>query len=177
MPPMQMRAKTVALLVVFVCLSTACVESRNARPMATPRPSPSPSQTLSVRGLPFADFEISRQQNRLVKLVVEVANTPSAQAVGLMGVRSLEPDRGMVFPQSAPSSGPFYMTNTLIPLDIAFWDQSGTVVDVIQMEPCAADPCHLYYSRAPYVGAVETNLGVMVARGVVPGDSVSVIPR
>lgn len=94
-----------------------------------------------------------------------------------MGVERLEPDRGMVFPQSAPSSGPFYMKNTLIPLDIAFWDEGGTIVDVLQMEPCEADPCHLYYSRAPYVGAVEANLGVMVRSGVAPGDSVKVTPR
>jgi uncharacterized membrane protein (UPF0127 family) len=172
-----MRPKNITLLVLFICLSAACAQTPNARPKTTPSLSASPPPTLSVRGLPFADFEITRQQRRVVKLVVEVANTPAAQAVGLMGVRTLEPDRGMVFPQSAPSKGPFYMKNTLIPLDIAFWDQSGTIVDVLQMEPCEADPCHLYYSRAPYMGAVETNLNVLVGSGVAPGDSVSVIPR
>lgn len=171
-----MRSKSIALLVLFICMSAACAQTPNARPRTTPSRSASPSSTLSIRGLALADFEITRQQRRLVKLLVEVANTPAAQAVGLMGVRTLEPDRGMVFPQSAPSNGPFYMKNTLIPLDIAFWDESGTIVDVIQMEPCAADPCRLYYSRAPYMGAVETNLGVMVGSGVVPGDSVRVIP-
>jgi uncharacterized membrane protein (UPF0127 family) len=167
------RSISPALIALLLFLNNACQQNKSNDRASTPSSSPSPS--LSARGLDFADFEITRQQSVLVKLVVEVADTPAAQARGLMGVEKLEADRGMVFLNRAPSSGPFYMKDTLIPLDIAFWDETGTIVDVLQMEPCRSEPCKFYYSRAPYFAAVETNFNVMVGRGVARGDEARVI--
>lgn len=89
-----------------------------------------------------------------------------------MGRRSLAPDAGMVFLEDAPTDATFWMKDTLIPLSIAFWGADGRIVDAQDMTPCAADPCPLYHSTAPYVGAVEVNQGFFAAHGVQVGDVV-----
>lgn len=96
---------------------------------------------------------------------------------GLMGIKRLSDSQGMAFINPSPSSSPFYMKNTLIPLDIAFWNEKGSIVDIIQMEPCHADPCHLYYAAQTYIGAVEMNQGLLRQKAVAIGDRVNLKPR
>ena len=89
-----------------------------------------------------------------------------------MGRRSLAPDAGMVFLEDGPTDATFWMKGTLIPLSIAFWSSDGRILNLQDMEPCRADPCPLYRSTAPYVGAVEVNRGFFEAHDVTPGDLV-----
>jgi len=79
----------------------------------------------------------------------------------------------MVFVFDGPAGGGFWMKNTLIPLSIAFWDQSGLILKIMDMTPCWADPCPVYYPGVVYVGAVETNRGWFAAHAVRPGDRVA----
>jgi hypothetical protein len=65
----------------------------------------------------------------------------------------------MVFRFPAEHQGGFWMRNTLIPLSIAYFDRSGTVVATMDMEPCRQDPCPSYRPRARYRGALEVNQG------------------
>ncbi len=71
----------------------------------------------------------------------------------------------------------FFMKNTLIPLDIAFWDRNWFVVDVKVMTPCERDPCPLYESSDPFIGAVEANAGALTNAGLTAGDRVTLIRR
>jgi uncharacterized membrane protein (UPF0127 family) len=90
-----------------------------------------------------------------------------------MGRPRLAPDAGMVFLFGGPASGGFWMKDTLIPLSIAFWDQSGRILRILHMTPCRADPCPIYSPDVTYVGAVETNMGWFAAHGVQRGDRLS----
>jgi hypothetical protein len=94
-----------------------------------------------------------------------------------MGVRRLEQAAGMAFLVDAPSRSPFYMKDTLIPLDIAFWGGDGRIVDILQMQPCPAEPCPRDHPRADYVGAVEVNFALLGRRGVRIGDVVELQRR
>ena len=105
-------------------------------------------------------------------LLVEIARTPAEQAKGLSGVPSLPPDDGMVFEFSHPTSVPFWMKDTTIPLSIAFWNSSGRIVDILDMTPCRAAPCRRYRSTRPFVGAVEVNHGYFRRYGIGIGDRV-----
>lgn len=89
----------------------------------------------------------------------EIADNLLSRARGLMGRESLSKNEGMlfVFGDEAPRS--FWMMNTLIPLDIVFIAANKTVVDVQTMEPCKADTCRTYASRAPAKYALEVNAG------------------
>lgn len=126
----------------------------------------------SERGHPLGEVAITRQGEVLAKFEVEIAVTPQALATGLMHVEELAPDAGMAFLFGQEVQHPFYMKNTLIPLDIAFWDANGSIVDILSMEPCAEDPCTLYTPSAMYVGALEVNAGRLEDSGVRKGDVV-----
>lgn len=103
-------------------------------------------------------------------LTVEVADSAEERATGLMDRESLAADAGMVFVWDEPVDASFWMKDTLIPLSIAFWDQQGRIVGILDMDPCEADPCPTYASPEPYVGAVEVNQGWFASYGIEVGD-------
>ena len=107
-----------------------------------------------------------------VPLHVEVADDEAERETGLMGRTSMPEDAGMAFLWTEPVSVSFWMKDTLIPLSIAFWSESGTIVSILDMEPCRADPCRTYDPGAPFIGAVEVNEGFFGAHGIAVGDRV-----
>ncbi len=101
---------------------------------------------------------------------VEVADSPDEREVGLMNRESLPRDSGMIFLFESDSSGGFWMKNTLIPLSIAFADAGGTILRILDMEPCEADPCQIYDPGVFYRSALEVNRGAFDRLGVEEGD-------
>ena len=102
-----------------------------------------------------------------------VADTPEAQARGLMGVELVPDGVGMlfVFPGTpGPGGRPgFWMRDTLVPLDIAF-AADGVVVGVATMVPCPCPPCPITHPGVEYDVALEVGAGVLGAAGIGPGD-------
>lgn len=127
-------------------------------------------QTVSARGYPLGDLTISRGGHRVMAFTVELATDQKSWEHGLMGVKHLASDQGMAFLFGGQVSLGFWMKDTLIPLDIAFADGDGKVVDVQNMVPCTADPCTVYYPAAPYSTALEVGSGVLTHAGVKDGD-------
>jgi hypothetical protein len=109
---------------------------------------------------------------RKVVLRVEVARTDAQRQRGLMNRRSLGRDAGMVFQFPRATSGAFWMKNTLIPLDIAFYGPRGGILRIMQMKPCRADPCPVYDPKLSYRGALEVNAGSFRRWGVRRGDRI-----
>ena len=92
-------------------------------------------------------------------LTVAVADTPQARRRGLMGITDLGGLDGMMFVFDNDTEAGFWMRDTLIPLDIAFFDAEGLAVDRLSMEPCTADTCPTYNAAGPYRFAVEAPAG------------------
>jgi uncharacterized membrane protein (UPF0127 family) len=132
------------------------------------RPSPSEPAPASV--------VIETRRGR-VQVSVRVADTGPEQFRGLMGQRSLAPDAGMVFTYTNPTVTPFWMKDTTIPLSIAFWNERGEIVDMLDMEPCTSEPCPLYSANTSFVGALEVNQGFFDRHEVAVGDTVELKPR
>lgn len=110
----------------------------------------------------------------VVMLEVEVAETAEQRARGLMGRKSLPDDGGMLFMFFEETSGGFWMKDTLIPLSIAFFDADGRIVEILDMEPCEADPCPIYDPGVPYWGALEVDRGSFSRWGVSVGDEIDI---
>jgi uncharacterized membrane protein (UPF0127 family) len=104
-------------------------------------------------------------------LYVDVADEAEERRRGLMGVENLPGDEGMAFVFDEPVDSTFWMKDTPIPLSIAFVDEDGRVIDVLDMEPCEADPCPSYGIDEPYVLAIEANIRWFQEHGVEAGDS------
>jgi uncharacterized membrane protein (UPF0127 family) len=117
----------------------------------------------SLVGRPLTFAEIGD-----VELQVAVADTPDSRRLGLMRVDDFGAVDGMVFVYDAPTETSFYMKDVLVPLDIAFVGADGTVLEVLTMALCPADPCPLYRSPAPIMWAIETPAGVLA--GIRAGD-------
>jgi uncharacterized protein len=114
---------------------------------------------------------IPRDGGGQVEVDVAVMDTPDERARGLMFVEELGDRQGMVFLHDEPTESGFWMKNTLIPLSLAVWDEEGTILAILDMEPCEEDPCPVYEPGAEWIGAVEVNQGFFQEHGVVVGDT------
>lgn len=104
-----------------------------------------------------------------VTLRVEVADTPDERTTGLMGRKQLAADEGMIFVFESPARGGFWMKNTLVPLSIAFVDESDVIIDIQDMEPQSLAS---HAPPSPYLLAIEVNQGYFRQHGIVIGDRV-----
>lgn len=103
-------------------------------------------------------------------LQVEIAQTQEAASLGLMFRESLPEDQGMLFVFPRQQILSFWMRNTFIPLDIAFIDEAGVIVDIQRMAPL--DESIHYISAAPALYALEVNAGWFEKRGIKVGAKV-----
>jgi len=93
------------------------------------------------------------------RMAVAVADTQELRSQGLMGVTDLGGLDGMLFVFEETTDAGFWMKNTLIPLDIAYFGRSGDYVDSFTMDPCTEDPCPVYRPSGSYRYAVEAPAG------------------
>lgn len=100
---------------------------------------------------------------------VEVVTTPQERARGLMFREHLDPDNGMLFIFDWEAVHPFWMKNTLIPLDIIWIDRNKEVVFISKdAQPCEEEPCPTInpYKKAKYVlevcGGTADKIGLEV---------------
>jgi len=103
------------------------------------------------------------------KFTVEVAATPGQQERGLMFVRSLAPDRGMIFPYDPPQQVSFWMKNTLIPLDMIFIRADGTIARIATAKPLDETPVP---GGEPIAAVLEIAGGRAAELGIRMGDRV-----
>lgn len=108
---------------------------------------------------------------------VELAADEPARQRGLMHRESMPAGHGMlfVFPRQEPLA--FWMKNTLIPLDILYFDSERRLVSVArEVPPCRSLSCPVYPSRAPAQYVLELNSGLAREIGVQTGDELVFSP-
>lgn len=102
-----------------------------------------------------------------VEVTAEIADNQELRQQGLMNRDSLAENHGMLFVYGTSEVRSFWMRNTRIPLDIAFIDANGVIINIEAMEPQTDQN---YYSQGPMMYALEMDLGWFEANGVGPGD-------
>ncbi|MEW6748916.1 MAG: DUF192 domain-containing protein [Candidatus Micrarchaeota archaeon] len=112
-------------------------------------------------------------ENERFEISVEVANNSITRAKGLMGRSSLGEYEGMLFEFDRPGIYPFWMLNTTIPLDAIYIAGDGSVVDILEMEPCGLNitKCRLYTPKAEAMYVLEVNRGFSGKHSVMAGKS------
>jgi hypothetical protein len=103
-------------------------------------------------------------------VTVELARTDAERARGLMHRAALPDDRGMLFLFDETEEHPFWMKDTLLPLDMIFIDEEGRIVGVVERAAPRTTTARTVGVPSRFV--LEVNGGWTRARGVRTGDRV-----
>lgn len=106
--------------------------------------------------------------------LAELAESRAERERGLMFRKSLDSDKGMLFVFEEEEEYPFWMKNTLIPLDMIWINENKEVVFVSKnVQPCEGENHCLSINpnkKAKYV--LEINAGSVKEAGIEIGDKV-----
>jgi len=107
-----------------------------------------------------------------------LATDPTEQHTGLMNVTEAElartadgADRGMLFVFPEERVLGFWMSNTIIPLDIAYARSDGTIVTIRTMAP---HDTRIYSSVQPARFALEVRAGLFKELSIIEGDRMEI---
>lgn len=101
---------------------------------------------------------------------VELADTPETRGRGLMFRDSMPKSAGMLFVYPEPQHATFWMRNTLIPLDMIFADERGTVRHV-HHEAVPGDETTIDGGEG-ILAVLEINGGLARAMGINEGSEI-----
>jgi uncharacterized membrane protein (UPF0127 family) len=105
-------------------------------------------------------------------LKVEIADSPSQHAKGLMFRKKMGEDEGMLFKFNNSQNLKFWGVNTFIPLSIAFISPDNTIEKISYITPgnataiCSDKDCNM---------AIEANYDFFRKNNVKEGDEIEVI--
>jgi uncharacterized membrane protein (UPF0127 family) len=105
-------------------------------------------------------------------VLLEVADQPQEQRLGLMQRPALPPLRGMWFPFKPARPLRFWMLNTLAPLDMVFVHQDEVIAIEAEVPTCPALPCKSFGPMADADSVIELGAGEAKRLGLAIGDAV-----
>lgn len=166
------------VVVALVCGLAACSDTDSATGDVVSRntvSAPATTRAPSLDSVRPVGFErvaatITGDDGTVCEVCLWLAETGDQRSLGLMGVTDVG-DRdgtadGMAFVYPRPHTGTFWMKNTLLPLSIAFFAESGEFLEAFDMEPCIADPCPSYQTPADFVVAIEVPQGNLASLAI-----------
>lgn len=92
-----------------------------------------------------------------------------------MNRSALGADQGMLFIFDEPRGASFWMHNTSIPLDLAYLDQQGEILEILPLVPFEEKPVKSKSNKVAY--ALETNRDWFASRGLKAGTKIEGLPR
>ena len=121
-------------------------------------------------------IELSYKKNTRI-ITVEMAETPEQQEQGLMFREKLAPNEGMLFVFSEERILAFWMKNTLINLDIGYFDKNKKLIDIQRMTATSMMQKDFpsYPSKVPALYALEMSDGWFKKNQFPEGTSLKII--
>jgi uncharacterized protein len=147
----------------FIALSLLAITSACAQqPLAR-----GDFQPAQLRAFPRSQLSVQRADGR-DEFRIWIADTPARQQQGLMWIRKLPADRGMLFVLDEPRPMTMWMKNTYVALDILFVDSTGRILEIsADAKPLSLD---LIASRVVVGAVLEIKAGEARRRGIKIGD-------
>jgi uncharacterized membrane protein (UPF0127 family) len=126
-------------------------------------------------------LSIVRTDGETIELTARIADSGWKRAAGFQHICPDAVARTIIlFRFEKDTQSPFHMRNCHAPLDIAFIDSDGRVVDIQRMEPYVDSPLFVrqptYQSRAPFRYAIEMAAGRMSEVGIEIGAKLEIGP-
>lgn len=121
---------------------------------------------ISITGFTIVSQEKVCHENKCFN--VEIADDDFERAKGLMFVRNLEKDRGMLFIFNKSAKHSFWMKNTKIPLDIIWMNSQKEIIYVKHnAQPCDSDVlCETFAPDKDAKYVLEINAGLSKRFGI-----------
>jgi len=120
-----------------------------------------PVVKLNQQGFKNQTIALIQAKNKKI-IRVEVAEAPEQHALGLMFREKLENNEGMLFVFPDEKIREFWMKNTLINLDIGYFDKNKKLIDIKQMTAVTSalqTELPAYPSKQPAMYALEMAQG------------------
>lgn len=170
--------RTPAILVALILVVAACSSADDAVEPTVP-PSQASTTTTTTTALEggdattttapaaippqLADHDIDMVVVGDQLMLLAIADSPGLRVQGLMGVTDLGDLDGMLFYWRHHANGTFWMKDTLIPLDIVWFNEAGTFAGRASMIPCTESPCPTYSPEGDpdYRLAIEARPGAL----------------
>lgn len=147
---------------LLAVLAFAGVCAASAQIVSEPPPAP-------LAALPRSEVQVETAGGQHV-FQVWVADNDLSRQQGLMFIKELQADQGMLFLFRRPEQVAFWMKNTYLSLDIVFIAPGGVVANIAHdTEPLSLVPIP---SVAPVTGVLELVAGTAARIGLVAGDRV-----
>jgi uncharacterized membrane protein (UPF0127 family) len=122
---------------------------------------------LALAAAPAAAQHPVAQLNAGMHLIrAEVVSDPGSRAQGLMHRKQLAQNAGMLFIFDEQAAHCMWMKNTLIPLSVAFIDESGAIINIADMQPHSEQS---HCATRPALYALEMTRGWFAERGIKAG--------
>ena len=126
--------------------------------------------TESIASFPQSALEIRSSLGRQW-FNIHIADNEARQEQGLMYVRALPADEGMLFPATNPRVMTFWMKNTVIPLDLLFISAHGRIACL--REQARPLVLNLITCDKTVKAVLEIGGGEAAKRGIRVGDLVT----
>ncbi|RNC80112.1 MAG: DUF192 domain-containing protein [Balneola sp.] len=110
---------------------------------------------------------INESGEAIVSLNIAIADEPLERNQGLMDVRSMPENTGMLFIFDSETPQSFWMANTPLPLDIMYVNSDSVIVRIYQNTTPFSETS--LPSEAPAIYVVETNGGYALTYGITEG--------
>ena len=129
---------------------------------------------LAQNSSPNPGLPVIELKTGIYRLQVEVAATPQARQTGLMYRTVMAQNAGMLFIFDQKAGHCFWMSNTKIPLAIAFIGDDSKIVNIEEMQ---ADTTNNHCPKAPIRFALEMNQKWFAERALGPGTLIQGLPK
>ena len=152
---------------LFLCiLLLGC----SALPACAAQPAPPTAfQPSQLKEFPRSQLTIQRRNGRDT-FQIWIARTPEQQQQGLMWIRQLPADYGMLFLLDAPRPMSMWMKNTYVSLDMLFTDGSGRITHITPRTTPLSEA--IVTSNGEVSAVLELAAGEAARRGISVGDRV-----